>query len=62
MTDKKQHKGKLAKVNIIDAKTGKAIQENVMMQLEVSKTIEQINKELALFFLPRRFELVEWVK
>ena len=49
MTDKKQHKGKLAKVNIIDAKTGKAIQENVMMQLEVSKTIEQINKELALF-------------
>ena len=62
MTDEKQHKGKLAKVNIIDAKTGKAIQENVMMQLEVSKTIEQINKELALFFLPRRFELVEWVK
>lgn len=62
MTDKKQQKGKLAKVNIIDAKTGKAIQENVMMQLEVSKTIEQINNELALFFLPRRFQLVEWVK
>lgn len=58
----KQKKGTLAKVNIIDAKTGETVQKNVMMQVEECKTIDQINKELALFFLPRRFELVEWVK
>jgi hypothetical protein len=58
----KQNQGTLAKVNIVDAKTGETIQENVMMQVEECKTIDQINKELALFFLPRRFELVEWVK
>lgn len=58
----KQKKGTLAKVNIVDAKTGETVQKNVMMQVEECKTIDQINKELALFFLPRRFELVEWVK
>ena len=57
-----QHKGTLAKVNIVDAKTGETVQKNVMMQVEECKTIDQINKELALFFLPTRFELVEWVK
>ena len=61
MTENK-NQGTLAKVNIVDAKTGETVQENVMMQVEQCKTIEQINKELAMFFLPRRFELVEWVK
>jgi hypothetical protein len=61
MTENK-NQGTLAKVNIIDAKTGETVQENVMMQVEQCKTIEQINEELAMFFLPRRFELVEWVK
>ena len=61
MTQNK-NQGTLAKVNIVDAKTGETVQENVMMQVEQCKTIEQINKELAMFFLPRRFELVEWIK
>lgn len=61
MTENK-NQGTLAKVNIVDAKTGETVQENVMMQIEQCKTIEQINKELAMFFLPRRFELVEWIK
>lgn len=61
MTENK-NQGTLAKVNIVDAKTGETVQENVMMQVEQCKTIEQINKELAMFFLPRRFELVEWIK
>tara|TARA_A200000159_G_scaffold158061_1_gene174884 strand:+ start:669 stop:854 length:186 start_codon:yes stop_codon:yes gene_type:complete len=56
------NKGTLAKINIVDAKTGEIVQKNVMMQVEECKTIEQINKELAMFFLPRRFELVEWIK
>lgn len=61
MTENK-NQGTLAKVNIVDAKTGETVQEDVMMQVEECKTIDQINKELAMFFLPRRFELVEWVK
>jgi hypothetical protein len=58
----KEKKGNIARVNIIDAKTGNIIQPNVMMQVEECKTIDQINKDLAKFFLPRRFELIEWIK
>lgn len=54
--------GTLAKVNIIDAKTKEVISRNVTMEIGQSKSIEQINLELALFCLPRRFELVEWIK
>ena len=54
--------GTLAKVNIIDAKTKEVISRNVTMEVDQSKSIKQINLELALFCLPRRFELVEWIK
>ncbi len=54
--------GTLAKVNIIDAKTKEVISRNVTMEIDQSKSIKQINLELALFCLPRRFELVEWIK
>lgn len=53
--------GFIAKVNIIDRKTGELISSNVMMKCEHHATIEDLNKDLAKFGLPRKFELVEWV-
>ena len=53
--------GFIAKVNIIDRKTGELISENVMMKCEHHASIEDLNKDLAKFGLPRKFELVEWI-
>lgn len=53
--------GFIAKVNIIDRKTGELISSNVMMKCEHHATIEDLNKDLAKFGLPRKFELVEWI-
>ena len=53
--------GFIAKLNIIDRKTGELISSNVMMKCEHHATIEDLNKDLAKFGLPRKFELVEWI-
>ena len=53
--------GFIAKVNIIDRKTGELISSNVIMKCEHHATIEDLNKDLAKFGLPRKFELVEWI-
>lgn len=53
--------GFIAKVNIIDRKSGDVVERNVMMKCEHHATIEDLNKDLAKFGLPRKFELVEWV-
>jgi hypothetical protein len=53
--------GFIAKVNIIDRKTGELISSNVMMKCEHHASIEDLNKDLAKFGLPRKFELVEWI-
>lgn len=57
----KQVNGFIAKVNIVDRKTGDIIQKNVMMKCEHHASIEALNEDLAKFGLPRKFELVEWV-
>ena len=53
--------GFIAKVNIIDRKSGDVVEKNVMMKCEHHATIEDLNKDLAKFGLPRKFELVEWI-
>ena len=62
MLDKnKSVNGFITKVNIVDRKSGKIIDRNVMMKCEHHASIEDLNKDLAKFNLPRKFELVEWV-
>tara|TARA_A200000159_G_scaffold111525_1_gene104544 strand:+ start:815 stop:1006 length:192 start_codon:yes stop_codon:yes gene_type:complete len=53
--------GFIAKVNIIDRKTGELISSNVMMKCEHHATIEDLNKDLAKLGLPSKLELVEWI-
>jgi|TARA_R110000824_G_scaffold401679_1_gene613557 hypothetical protein len=53
--------GFLAKVNIVDPVTRKVLQENVMMKIEESQSIEQLNAKLAELNVPNRLELVEWI-
>lgn len=53
--------GFLAKVNIVDRKTGEIVARNQMLKVEHHPTIEALNRDLAKFGLPRKFELVEWI-
>ena len=53
--------GFIAKVNIVDRKSGEIVDRNVIMKCEHHATIEDLNKDLAKFGLPRKFELVEWI-
>lgn len=61
MIKDKQVNGFIAKVNIIDRKTGDIIAENQLLKCEHHASIEDLNKDLAKFNLPRKFELVEWI-
>lgn len=53
--------GFIAKVNIVDRKTGDIIAENQILKCEHHDSIEDLNRDLAKFNLPRKFELVEWI-
>ena len=57
----KQVNGFIAKVNIVDRKTGDIVAENQILKCEHHDSIEALNRDLAKFNLPRKFELVEWV-
>ena len=57
----KKVNGFIAKVNIVDRKTGDIIAENQILKCEHHDSIEALNRDLAKFNLPRKFELVEWV-
>ena len=57
----KQVNGFIAKVNIVDRKTGDIIAENQILKCEHHDSIKNLNRDLAKFNLPRKFELVEWV-
>lgn len=61
INNNKRVNGFIAKVNIIDRKSGEIVERNVMMKCEHHASIEDLNKDLAKFNLPRKFELVEWV-
>ncbi|MBQ45632.1 MAG: hypothetical protein CMK37_08255 [Porticoccaceae bacterium] len=56
----KQVNGFIAKVNIVDRKTGDIIAENQILKCEHHDSIEALNRDLAKFNLPRKFEFVEW--
>tara|TARA_B100000242_G_C42935224_1_gene433722 strand:+ start:215 stop:406 length:192 start_codon:yes stop_codon:yes gene_type:complete len=53
--------GFIAKVNIVDRKTGDIIAENQILKCEHHDSIEALNRDLAKFNLPRKFKLVEWI-
>ena len=53
--------GFIAKVNIIDRQSGEIVDKNVIMKCEHHDSVEALNKDLAKFGLPRKFEFVEWV-
>ena len=53
--------GFIAKVNIVDRKTGDIVAENQILKCEHHNSIEALNRDLARFNLPRKFELVEWI-
>ena len=53
--------GFLAKVNIVDPVSGEVLQENVMMKIEESQSIDQLNEKLAKLNVPNRLELVKWI-
>ena len=57
----KQVNGFIAKVNIVDRKTGDIIAKNQILKCEHHDSIENLNRDLAKFNLPRKFQLVEWV-
>lgn len=53
--------GFIAKVNIVDRKSGEIVDRNVIMKCEHHESIEALNADLLKFGLPRKFEFVEWV-
>ena len=53
--------GFIAKVNIVDRKSGEIVDRNVIMKCEHHASIEDLNADLLKFGLPRKFEFVEWV-
>ena len=57
----KKTNGFIAKVNIVDRKTGEIIAENQILKCEHHTTIDALNRDLAKFNLPRKFEFVDWI-
>ena len=57
----KQANGFIAKVNIVDRKTGDIVARNQILKCEHHTTIDALNRDLAKFGLPRKFEFVDWV-
>jgi hypothetical protein len=53
--------GFLARVNIVDPITGEILRAAVLMKIEESQSIEQLNAKLAKLNVPNRLELVEWI-
>ena len=53
--------GFIAKVNIVDRKSGEIVDRNVIMKCEHHASIKDLNTDLLKFGLPRKFEFVEWV-
>ena len=59
--DKKAN-GFIAKVNIVDRKSGEIVARNQILKCEHHATIDALNRDLAKFNLPRKFEFVDWVE
>jgi hypothetical protein len=57
----KQANGFIARVNIVDRKTGEVVARNQILKVEHHPSVDALNKDLAKFGLPRKFDFVEWV-
>jgi hypothetical protein len=53
--------GFIAKVNIVDRKSGEVVAQNQILKCEHHDSIDALNRDLAKFGLPRKFEFIEWV-
>jgi len=53
--------GFIARVNIVDRKTGEIVAQNQILKVEHHDSVDALNRDLAKFGLPRKFEFVEWV-
>ena len=53
--------GFIAKVNIVDRKTGEIVARNQILKVEHHSSVDALNKDLAKFGLPRKFEFIDWV-
>ena len=59
--DKKVN-GFIAKVNIVDRKTGEIVARNQILKCEHHTSVDALNRDLEKFGLPRKFEFVDWVE
>jgi hypothetical protein len=57
----KKVNGFIAKVNIVDRKSGEVVAQNQILKCEHHDSIDALNRDLAKFGLPRKFEFIEWV-
>ncbi len=53
--------GFIAKVNIVDRKSGEVVAQNQILKCEHHDSGDALNRDLAKFGLPRKFEFIEWV-
>ena len=58
----KQVKGFIAKVHIVDRKSGEIVARNQILKCEHHTSVDALNRDLAKFGLPRKFEFVDWVE
>ena len=62
MNDKdKKVNGFIAKVNIVDRKTGDIVARNQILKCEHHTSVDALTRDLAKFGLPRKFEFVDWI-
>jgi endonuclease III len=59
--ENKKVKGFIAKVNIVDRKSGKIVARNQILECEHHDSVDALNRDLAKLGLPRKLEFIEWV-
>lgn len=59
--ENKKVNGFIAKVNIVDRKSGEIVARNHILKCEHHDSVDALNRDLAKFGLPRKFEFIEWV-
>jgi len=53
--------GFIAKVNVIDRKSGEIVARNQILRLDHHDSVDALNRDLAKFGLPRKFQFIKWV-
>tara|TARA_Y100001937_G_scaffold126415_1_gene195653 strand:+ start:3111 stop:3296 length:186 start_codon:yes stop_codon:yes gene_type:complete len=60
MKNKKKN-GFMAKVHILDRKSGEIVARNQILKCEHHTSVDALNRDLAKFGLPRKLEFVDWI-